>query len=183
MPDIRPLLPLEDDGLRLRAMTDADALPYALGSEDPLVKTFAHLPLSHYSEQLMRTLIATDIEQGLTRGNLLILTLAETEQDRFIGSLVLYDISQQRAEVGYWLLPFARGLGLAAKGLALAATLAKKMQLCTLDARTSPDNTASARTLLKAGFKAQGPAQKEKAPSGELGLFVPYRLELHSASE
>jgi RimJ/RimL family protein N-acetyltransferase len=56
-------------------------------------------------------------------------------------------------EIGYGLVPSARGQGYAAEAVAALLSIAADHGLRTVTASTAPDNPASQRTLLRAGFR------------------------------
>lgn len=170
-------LPLSDDRVRLRAMTHADAAAYAQGTEDEAVRTFAHLPAPRYTPGSVIQMIDGVIDEGLTRGDLAVLTIADAATDRFAGSLVLFDVTEDMAEVGFWLRPEARGAGLAAAALRLASRWAQFSGLSVLTARTATGNVASQHVLAKSGFL---PLHRSEgtAPSGALIELVHYERTL-----
>lgn len=91
MLDSKPL-PLRTGQAILRAMRPEDAAAYAAGTDDPMVRQFAHLPEPKYTEESVRTLIQGTIQEGLDRGDLAMLTIADPTNDDFAGSLVLFDV-------------------------------------------------------------------------------------------
>lgn len=97
-------------------------------------------------------MIRDEVAEGLSSGTLAVLALADAETDRFVGSLVLFDVSSEAAEVGFWIHPDARGAGHARRGLELASRFARNSGLRTLTARTLLENKASQRCLTNAGF-------------------------------
>jgi RimJ/RimL family protein N-acetyltransferase len=160
------LLPLASDRARLRPMRAEDAVAYAEGTDDPEVRTHAHLPAPHYTPASVRAMITQDAEPGLARGDLAVLTIADPGTDVFAGSLVLFDVAEDEAEVGFWMHPAHRGRGLARAALDLAAALAAGSGLRRLRARTVPENTASRALLVRAGF-AEEVRVRGTAPSGK----------------
>ncbi|HIT75381.1 MAG TPA: GNAT family N-acetyltransferase, partial [Candidatus Avipropionibacterium avicola] len=148
-------LPLENARARLRPMRLDDAADYAEGTEDELVRTFAHLPEPHYTTASVTAMIEGAVRDGLDRGDLAVLTIADPRDDRFAGSLVLFDVTSgsegAMAEIGFWLHPRARGAGRAVAAVDLAARFARRCGLTRLTARTVTDNAASRHTLLRAG--------------------------------
>lgn len=56
-------------------------------------------------------------------------------------------------EIGYGLVPSARGRGYAAEALTVMLEVAAQHGLARVVADTTPDNVASQRTLLRAGFR------------------------------
>lgn len=181
MRDLHGLLPVEGGRLRLRALAERDADAYATGTKDPAVQEFAHLPKPDYTPQIVRDLAATVVADGLRTGELAVLTIADLATDAFRGSLVLFDVGEHDAEVGFWLAPEARGRGLAREALGLAARLASRMGLRALRAVTAQENTASARTLTGAGFTPVGEPGRMRAPSGAELTAQRYELRLAAA--
>ena len=59
-------------------------------------------------------------------------------------------------EIGYGLAPSARGNGYAAEAVAALLTVATEHGMATVTAETTPDNIASQRTLIRAGFRLVG---------------------------
>lgn len=171
-------LPLTDDRVRLRPLRDADATAYAAGSADTDVRRHAHLPEPEYTPDSVRRMIERDARPGLDRGDLAVLAIAEASSDAFAGSLVLFNVAVDRAEVGFWLHPDARGKGYASAALALAAEFARASGLTTLTARTVTDNAGSQRVLDAAGFE-QGGSETGVAPSGHKVDLMYYALSLH----
>src|SRR5690625_3911829 len=145
-------LPLSNDRAVLRAMRPEDASAYASGTADPLVRRYAHLPEAEYTEAFVTELIGGTIREGLARGDLAVLTVADPSTDAFAGSLVLFGVDQGSAEVGFWMHPDHRGKGLAGAALALGIEFARRSGFLRLTARTLPNNHASQRVLEQAGF-------------------------------
>ena len=160
------LLPLASDRARLRPLRLEDASAYAEGTADAAVRAHAHLPAPHYTPDSVRTMIAEAVEPGLARGDLAVLAVADPASDAFAGSLVLFDVTEDEAEVGFWMHPAHRGRGLARAAVDLAAELASRSGMRRLRARTSPENTASRELLARAGFAEEG-RSVGTAPSGE----------------
>ncbi len=61
-----------------------------------------------------------------------------------------------RVEIGYGLVPSARGHGYAGEALAAVLAVAAGHGVTTVRADTTPDNIASQRTLTRAGFTLVG---------------------------
>jgi len=58
-----------------------------------------------------------------------------------------------RVEIGYGLAPSARGHGYAAEAVVALLAIAADHAVATVVAETEPDNVASQRTLVRAGFR------------------------------
>ncbi|WUJ72155.1 GNAT family N-acetyltransferase [Kribbella soli] len=114
----------------------------------------------------MRDQIDGDIAAGLADGSLAVLAIADAGSDEFLGSIVLFNIRSDRAEVGFWLAPWSRGRGVARDALVAAGRVAAHQGLTFLHARTAPDNRASQRTLLGSGYRQVGEPQTVTSPSG-----------------
>ncbi|WP_273415773.1 GNAT family N-acetyltransferase [Corynebacterium appendicis] len=172
-------LPITFENTRLRPLSELDADAYAAGSKDEAVRRFAHLPELDYTPESVRRMIREEVATGLSSGTLAALTLADAETDRFVGSVVLFDISPAAAEVGFWIHPDARGDGHARRGLELASRFARSSGLQTLTARTLSENTTSQRCLTTAGFRKTG-QDVGTTPAGHREELIHYRRNLVS---
>jgi RimJ/RimL family protein N-acetyltransferase len=96
------------------------------------------------------------------RGLALDLVISPLDDDVVWGEVGLrgFDMAVRRAEIGWWLAPAARGRGMAAVAVNLAATWAPgpPLGLRQVWARIGPDNDASARVAAGAGFRLLGTA-------------------------
>ncbi len=168
------MLPRSGRSVTLRELEPRDADAYAAGTEDPDVRRFGHLPEPRYTPQRVRELIDTEIAGGLASGTLAVLALADAATDDFLGSLVVFDVTPESAEVGFWVAPAGRGRGAAAAGLGLARDLARARGLTSLRARTAVDNAASRRVLERAGFQPVGEPTEDVTPSGAAATVQAY---------
>ena len=172
------VLPLVSDTTRLRRMTDADAAAYAAGTADDAVRRFGHLPEPEYTPESVRTMIREVVEPSLADGTLAVLALADAESDEFVGSMVIFDIGTESAEVSFWIAPEQRGAGHATRGLDLAATLAQDSGLSALTARTATANSASQQCLINAGF-VETSRQADTTPADVREEVIHYRRRLY----
>lgn len=175
-------LPITFENTRLRPLSELDADAYAAGTKDEAVRRFGHLPESDYTPESVRRMIRDEVAEGLSSGTLAVLALVDAETDRFVGSLVLFDVSSEAAEVAFWIHPDARGSGHARRGLELASRFARNSGLRTLTARTLLENKASQRCLTSAGFR-----QVERAvgttPAGQCEELFHYRRDLKPTAQ
>lgn len=174
------LLPLQGARVRLRRLRAGDATAYAEGTKDAAVRRYGHLPEPEYTPDTVREMITRDVDTGLARGDLAVLAIADASSDAFTGSLVLFDVTKQRAEVGFWIHPAHRGKNITTEALGLAARFARDSDLQELTARTLPENTASQRVLENAGFTRTG-AAVEATPSGERVELLQYSRQLSNS--
>lgn len=172
------LLPITDGVRSLRLLAAQDTERYLAGTQDPLVQQFGHLPEPEYSQESVTRLVDTEAPEGIERGDLGLLSIVN-EADTFLGSLVLFNVTRESAEVGFWLHPEERGSGHALGALNLASAFAKQCGLHELTARTVVDNDASKHVMERAGFQeiARG---VDKTPSGQEAPQIYYRFELRS---
>ena len=171
-------LPISSGNTRLRRMTISDAEAYAAGTTDATVRRFGHLPQPDYTPQTVRNLIREVVDPGLTDGTLAVLTLADAESDEFVGSFVMFDVTTESAEVGFWLAPDKRGEGHASRGLDLAASFAQESGLHSLTARTVTANDASQHCLINAGF-IETTRETGTTPAGVREELVHYFRKLY----
>ena len=175
-------LPIVLGNTRLRTLSDLDAEAFAAGTRDESVQRFGHLPEPNYTPDFVRRMIREEVAAGMSSGTLAVLALANAETDRFVGSLVLFDVSSEAAEVGFWIHPDARGAGHARRGLELASRFARNSGLRTLTARTLLENKASQRCLTNAGFH-----EVERAvgttPAGQREELFHYRRDLKPTAQ
>ncbi|KAB2693100.1 GNAT family N-acetyltransferase [Brucella intermedia] len=171
-------LPISDGAIAVRVMSHADAEAYASGTDDALVRRFAHLPLEKYTPQVVHDLIQGAIADGLRDGTLAVLTISDASSDSFLGSLVFFDVTSDDAEIGYWVAPEHRGRRVSGRALVLAMEIGRKLGLKKLRARTVQNNPASGKVLLGAGFEQVGNPLPQVAPSGKTEMSVNYLVEL-----
>jgi RimJ/RimL family protein N-acetyltransferase len=90
-----------------------------------------------------------------------------------LGRFNLYDIEDDTAEVGYRVAERAAGRGVATAGVKeLCRLAASEHGVRRLRARTTHDNAASQRVLVKAGFAAAGEADVAGRPGISFELHL-----------
>ncbi|GAA2793724.1 GNAT family N-acetyltransferase [Saccharopolyspora taberi] len=166
---------LTDQIITVRELADRDADAFAAGSADDAVRRFAHLPLEHYTPGTVREQIRGVIADGLRSGQLAVLAIADATDDRFLGSITLFGITGDTAEIGFWLTPDARGTGATNRAIALVAAWAHEHGIRELGARADIDNHASQRVLERNGFRTDGEPVTGTAPSGHTITGLHYR--------
>ena len=175
-------LPITFENTCLRPLSELDADAYAAGTKDGAVRRLAHLPEPDYTPESVRRMIREEVATGLSSGTLAVLALADAETDQFVGSMVLFDVSSEAAEVGFWIHPGARGGGHAGRGLELASRFARTSGLRTLTARTLPENKASQHCLTTAGFRETGRGLGA-TPAGQREELFHYQRDLIPAAQ
>lgn len=89
---------------------------------------------------------------------------AVVRDDLLVGriTLVHLDLPQGQAEVTYWVVPAARGAGVAAQAVrALSAWCFKDVGMHRLELAHSTRNVASCRVAEKAGFRLEGTRRRQ----------------------
>lgn len=169
-------LPLATERFHLRVLATADAWAFAEGAADPLVRRYGHLPEPSYTEASVRAMITDVVAPALDRGELAVLAVSRPTGD-FCGSLVLFDVTAESAELGFWIHPRHRGQGAVTDALVLAAQLARRSGLRTLRARTAIDNAAAQHTLTRAEYREVDRGDGV-TPAGETIGLISYRRDL-----
>jgi RimJ/RimL family protein N-acetyltransferase len=83
--------------------------------------------------------------------------IAEADSNEAVGAAVLMARKPGTVEIGYWLIPRARGRGFGSRAVGLLARWAvTEAQLARVEALVMPDNIASQRVLEKTGFQREG---------------------------
>ncbi|WP_188838091.1 GNAT family N-acetyltransferase [Flexivirga endophytica] len=159
-PNIVPII--DRDGIRLRPWRDDD-VSYLPDEVDEVAKRY--MPLA---AQVTKTSFAGWIarQRGfIDQGYVVSWCVADATTDAPLGNIAIFNIGDRTAtsgEVGYWLLPAARGQGVLASALEAVVTHAFSpaeaggLGLTRLFAETDLDNHASRSLLRGAGFRQWG---------------------------
>ena len=149
---------IDGDGWFLRPDDPADAAAMARAfAEDPHLavdwgidetpdEALAHRWLSEHAELW---------QQGEGKH----LTIADAETDKLLGGVNFHNIrhDHHRAEVGFWLAPWARGRGVGSKAVAAACNWAfDRWDLKRIEMTTLPDNAGALALAQKIGFTREG---------------------------
>lgn len=149
---------LETGRLRLRAFEPGDADDVGAACADPLIQRRLPLP-SPYTEQDAHAWVTEGAHADRLAGCGLQRAVTPVTGGRLVGSvgLVRIDWRHGSGEVGYWVAPWARGRGYAAEAVgSLARWALGTLGLARVELRAAPDNVASQRVALRAGFVREG---------------------------
>ena len=152
-----PSSPLSDGTLLLRPWTEQDLSALEQASHDPYIPATTSVPASYsYAEGLkwlerQRKNVSENI--GLP------FCIANAQTDESIGFIGLWlsNLSQSRANFGYWIIPKARRRGIASAALRLLSTWTFEHQaVVRLELWVEPWNVASQRVAERADFLREG---------------------------
>jgi RimJ/RimL family protein N-acetyltransferase len=151
--------PLTDGVVLLRPWREDDAAQRYAGFADELCQRFSWPGAEPVTEADVAAAYERN-EQERQAGTALNLAVADAGQPgRIWGAASVYDVAahDQRAAVGYWVAPWARGRGVATRSLRLLARWAlDELQVQRLELTCAPDNEASARVAQRCGFVREG---------------------------
>lgn len=85
--------------------------------------------------------------------------IADADTGRFVGTIGIYRIDEKHGhgEVGFWLVPGARGKGLGSRAVRLATSFCfDSLGFHRVEMTTTTDNTATRRLGARLGFREEG---------------------------
>jgi len=146
---------LSDGVVRLRGWQAGDADAVHAACQDPRIARFVPIP-QPYTMAVAAGYVAYAAEATET-GPDVNLAIVDAASDSLLGAISRHGGDGHRAAFGYWLAPEARGRGVATRALRLLVdwTLATT-QVIRFELYTDPDNDASGRVALRAGFEREG---------------------------
>jgi RimJ/RimL family protein N-acetyltransferase len=112
---------------------------------------------------------AERLPQRAAEGVVVELAAAEAADDAFLGSMILhsFDWTHRRCEVGFWLVPAARGRGVGRRAVALAVGWALgELDLLRVEMTTTPDNDAVFALARSLGFTQEGVLRRRNVERG-----------------
>ena len=168
---------LDTARLQLRPLVPADAAALLAIHADAEVMRYSNTPPWTSVDQA-QALIDRDLK-GMATGRHLCLGIVPAGEGSVVGTCTLFGLDRisRRAELGFALGRFAWGRGWMNEALtALAAFGFGHMQLNRLEADIDPRNRASARTLLRLGFRQEGLLRERWIVDGEVSDTAFYGL-------
>ena len=160
-----PLEGLRGGGVVLRfpELRDVDAILPAF--TDPELREAGNLP-AFSRDGLVASLGEMPVLAEM--GRLLALAAIDAETDEVLGGGTLHHLDAERAivEIGYFVLPQARGRGVATTVARLLAEHAFSLGIVRVAAYVNEGNTASERVLERAGFTREGIVRSLPVPDG-----------------
>jgi RimJ/RimL family protein N-acetyltransferase len=167
MPALPQELLLEGEGLLLRDWRDEDAPALAPVCGEWDVCAFTSVPWA-YSEPEALAWIARQ-RQKREAGTVLALAIQGRDDDRALGNVNLarMDDGGREAAIGYWLVPEARGRGLATAAASLLIDWGlRELGLERVEFAILPENLASQRVAERVGATPEGIRERSHEAEG-----------------
>ncbi|MEV6690262.1 GNAT family N-acetyltransferase [Micromonospora sp. NPDC051196] len=148
---------IENHGVRLRPFRLDDVADVVVGCADPLTQRFLDGLPRPYTEADARQWIVEGAPAVFAAGGAAY-AVADPATDRLLGAVGLsHPIPQRRqAEIGYWVLPGARGRGVATAATRALAGHAFASGIDRLELLAQVENVASQRVAVTTGFRPEG---------------------------
>jgi RimJ/RimL family protein N-acetyltransferase len=146
------------DGVALRRLRGRDAGAFAQAFRDDPGLGPALLMEEDPSEAWVLRYVAAQ-PRLRARGDSLALAVSDAPNGPFLGVVLLHAVAwpHRRAEIGFWLVPAARGAGRAQAAVGLLADWAfTELALDRLEMLTAPDNAAALGVAEALGFEREG---------------------------
>jgi RimJ/RimL family protein N-acetyltransferase len=144
---------LVDKALMLRPWHLDDVSAVHEICQDPAIQEFTTVPVP-YTRDIAEHWIRSSPQKYLEREKI---SLAGVRNGEIALSVSLHSIHEfdHVGEIGYWVSPSARGEGLASHAVTMLTEFAFAIGFRRITAITLPENAASQKTLLNAGFELE----------------------------
>jgi RimJ/RimL family protein N-acetyltransferase len=177
-----PIGGISDGEIRLRLRTDADNPAIVEACRDPDIVRWTRVPESY--DEATAAEWAVESRRQRAAGTGLHLVVADAETDALIGSIGVH-VSQAdgRADVGYWLVPQARGRGVMASAVRLFSRwIFDNLPVERIEITVEPANAASRAVAERAGYTFEGILRSHTVIKGkrrDMTMHSLLRDELH----
>jgi [ribosomal protein S5]-alanine N-acetyltransferase len=154
--NFNPFPDLSTSRLNLRRIRSSDAEALFLLRSDPRTMKYIPRPPARDHQDVLEWIETVD--QGIERNETLMWAIELNAAASFLGMIgfVSSKPADQRAEVGYMILPDYYGHGFVTEALrAIIQYGFDEMKLHSIEAVIDPENLASERVLQKCGFKKE----------------------------
>jgi RimJ/RimL family protein N-acetyltransferase len=144
---------LVDKALMLRPWHLDDVSAVFEICQDPAIQEFTTVPVP-YTKEIAELWIRSSAQKYVERDKI---SLAGVRNGELALSISLHSIHEfdHVGEIGYWVSPQARGEGLATHAVEMLTDFAFAIGFRRITAITLPENMASQKTLLNAGFELE----------------------------
>lgn len=144
--------PLSGPGFVLRPYREDDVAHYAAAVDEPSTARWLNSYASGDDAADVRT-----AEAGRAAGQVLVLTIADSETDAYLGMVALLPKQWDIGELAYLVVPEARGRGIAAAAVRLLGDWAvEQLGVRRLQLQIDPENAASHAVAARAGYRREG---------------------------
>jgi RimJ/RimL family protein N-acetyltransferase len=177
MPVLPESLTLREGAVVLRSWREQDSPVLKSVCGDPDVCQFTSVPWA-YTPSAARAWVGR-IQERRSSGTGLALAVTRERDDVALGNvnLVRFNDDDHEAALGYWLVPAARGQGLAAKAARmLCAWGAERMQLKRIELAILPGNVASQAVAERLGAVREGVRLERHEAGGSTWNMVIYAV-------
>ncbi|MFI2649550.1 GNAT family N-acetyltransferase [Micromonospora fulviviridis] len=156
---------IEAYGVRLRPFRPADAPEVVAGCADPETRRFIPAMPDPYTARSAHWWITEGAPAAWAAGGAAY-AIADRDTDRLLGGIGLTPISDVRGhlEIGYWVVPAARGRGVAGAATRALSAAAFAAGAARLELLTHPENGASQRVALACGYRHEGVRRAASVP-------------------
>lgn len=138
--------PLTDDVITLRSWRESDVPAQLAAFRDPVFERHSDWAPETEAAALAALHTASQLDLAIVDGC-----------DAVLGGVSLHSIVDGRAGIGYWLVPEARGRGVASRAVRLLSRWAfDSLGVARLELTCGPDNVASQRVAERCGFTREG---------------------------
>jgi RimJ/RimL family protein N-acetyltransferase len=169
---------LADDTIRLRAPTAADVPAITEACQDPAIQHFTFVPVP-YREEDARDWVGGAPARAAAGENLSLVIANANDRAELLGTVGLLrpDWERRTIEIGYLIVPWARGRGLAVRAVKLLAPWAlRTLDLARVACDVDVDNATSRRVAQRAGFVAEDVPLAPVVVKGRTWNLVSYSL-------
>ena len=177
-----PAIPLPDpqlaDGVvALRPWRDGDLAAIVAACQDPEVARWTAIP-SPYSDRDGREYLSR-AEADRISGRELSLAVVDAVSGELLGScgLARFDWDERKAEIGYWVVAEARRRSVGSRAARLLSHWGlRSLGLERIELLANPENEASQRLALSAGFTREGLLRQYRRRKGRREDYVVFSL-------
>lgn len=168
--------PLGDGVVVLRPLSQRDVPAVTHACQDPEISRWTSVP-SVYAERDARDFVA-GAERDRKAGRGVSLAVVTAPDAEFAGSIALQcDWEHRKGEVGYWVTADIRRRGIGTRAVRLIARWAfEELALERIELLSSPQNEASRRLALRAGFTSEGVLRAYRPRNGGREDLVMFSL-------